>query len=498
MQRLTAVVLLDAVNERAMHVASGDLPVEFTQRDNFESIASKLVGALGDRWRREGWQDVRRLHRVRNLAQHEGLAADRDLLPAWAAATGLFTRSLIGVVYDVNLDDVTLADAIDDQPIADLIRRAELKLGDEDPKGAIEAAWAAFELGRTTWLQGRPMAQAHAMNNLHRAGMQGDRLFKDIEEELQGLRDAAAVEAFATEPAEYLWFRSISYRHRVTPPTLGDAQRAVAFAFWWLVRWEAFRATYVPDRRDLHLRSQRRVRTSATRARIGEVTVRARHVEGFHDVRFALVDVPDDDAFPLWSDALKKRLVDAVGEKNAYVELDGSVGVVVANDANPDAVTAAVDEALAAVEQDVIDAQRAAAVAAAAEQEADQEYRQTLQPVHLPPWVLDVGISYDGVNGPREACILLRLARSPAPAKLHEFIRKHPDVTMCYLGLRGTAVLPVLPAERLAEVLWEAERALRPELDEKAAETAARDRAVQERAAAFSAALLRLPPSPGS
>src|SRR5687768_13127119 len=79
--RLTAVILLDGANERAMHIAATAASVDVGEYDKFEVVYSKIVGAIGSSWDRSAWPDVRQLHRVRNLAQHLGVNADRDNLP---------------------------------------------------------------------------------------------------------------------------------------------------------------------------------------------------------------------------------------------------------------------------------------------------------------------------------------------------------------------------------------------------------------------------------
>ena len=67
---------------------------------------------------RDGWADVRRRHRARNSAQHEGLGADCEDLAAWAAATGSIVASLARAVFGVELSAARLSAAV-----ADRVRR---------------------------------------------------------------------------------------------------------------------------------------------------------------------------------------------------------------------------------------------------------------------------------------------------------------------------------------------------------------------------------------
>lgn len=476
-QRLTAVVLLDAVNERVMHVVATPLGAVIPERATFDQAAEKIAGPLGNTWNRAGWQDVRRLHRVRNLAQHEGLAADRDLLPAWTAATVLFTRTLVELVYGVNLDEVTVADAVRDPEIAGSLRSAETALAVEDAPTAVRAAGEAFFGARRKWLSRRPGREPFAF---HRIG--GSTSFNDplrgVADALKEIVESDAVSAFATDPAEHLWFRSI-IADRMTPPTEAEAQRAVAFAFWWIVRWEAFSATYPVDRRQAQQQALRRTRRSPEDvARVEGVQVRL-YDGGPGRAKFGLVDVPPDELFDDWARAVAARLADVTGAAHPHVESSGTLTVTVTAEADYVALALSVAAAVALAEEDVRVSQAAAAQQRAAHKRLDEEYRGRLREHQLPEWVVDVGLSLSRSAGPDLVrALTLRIAPDFAPAELHTFLREH-DATEAYYGaINGDHLLtPVLGPERLASLLWEADAAVRPVVEERVNAVEQRQRA---------------------
>ena len=492
LQRLTAVVLLDAVNERAMHVAARPLGVTLAERDTFEAVANKIGAPLERRWARQGWQDVRILHRVRNLAQHEGITADRELLPAWTTATGLFTRTLVTLSHGVDLDEVTLADAVADSEIAGFLRRADAALAQGEPQAAVAAAADAFDRARRRWLSARP--GSGAFGPLRPAAICADDEFRDINAELRSLAEASAVAAFAPDLAEYLWFREIA-AERFTPPTPAEAQRAVAFSFWWIVRWEAFTGTYVPDRRTAHLRAVREIRTGPGPVRIDDVQLRPDTPPGSDTATFILAGLPGEDRFREWAGAVGARLRETIGV-HCYIGDDGALVVPIRHDADPDTTADAVRDALTAADVDVDVARQEAAEQQAGARAADQAWREAARGQPLPAWVTAAGLATDDATSPRGPCVHLQLDETFAPGRVHETIRAHPDITQCYSGREATVITPPLPPDRLARVLWEVDNALRPEVEQRAAAAHARAAALRTRAAELRSALERTADGP--
>jgi len=131
--------------------------------------------------------------------------------------------------HGVDLDEVTLADAVADSEIAGFLRRADAALAQGEPQAAVAAAADAFDRARRRWLSARP--GSGAFGPLRPAAICADDEFRDINAELRSLAEASAVAAFAPDLAEYLWFREIA-AERFTPPTPAEAQRAVAFSLW--------------------------------------------------------------------------------------------------------------------------------------------------------------------------------------------------------------------------------------------------------------------------
>ncbi|TDV42571.1 hypothetical protein [Actinophytocola oryzae] len=349
--RLTALVLLDAVNERVTHLAVQTLPdVRVGARDLFEEMYSKVREALASRWSRDhGWAEVRKLHRARNNAQHEGLGADPALLPGWAIATEQYTRSLVQAVFTVSIDEVHLADAITDPDIATEVRNGEEALTDGDVVAAMDAIGRAFRQAFDRWLGQHSRAHRNGFATYYSIHIDG---FEEVDKALRQTRDLVIAQSFAIDPAEYTWY---SYLRNVDPITVTseEARRALAFVFWWIVRWEAINQTIVPETVRRGRRLERlAVKTRATDrpARLESVTLK-RHTVGRRVATFELTDLPPREMYEDWREAFATALMALDRADTRFVALvDDSLSMEITDDVDAAALVRQLKDLLRATE----------------------------------------------------------------------------------------------------------------------------------------------------
>jgi hypothetical protein len=436
--RVTAVVLLDAVNERAMHIAAGAAGAHLSENDKFEQSFNKLSAALGTKWSRDGWGDVRRLHRSRNLAQHEGMPPDRDSVAGWAAATETFASAVVEAACGVQLNDLVLSDALRDPDASSAFRRGEEALRERQPEQAFDAAVEAFNVGRLKWLRQKPL---HGYRSKpFRLDVIDSGVWEYIEQELEALQDLAIVGAFVADPGDYLWFSDMMRSRRQVTPTVDEAQRALSFVFWWLVRWEAFSQSYIPDRRAHELRQRREIRPANHRGPASISDVAVRHLwEDRWEVRLRLRDLPAEPEFGAWQEHVAARLREVAD--HPYVEEDGVLVLQIPASADHDAVRAAIESALRDAEQDVVDRQLAAQHARVAREAEAAQYAQGLLalPGLLPTWITEAKLDTDqGVisGGIRQSRLRLTLSQQAqdAAGEVAALLREVDVVQQCYQG----------------------------------------------------------------
>ncbi|MFE0433914.1 hypothetical protein ACFW2K_02985 [Streptomyces nigra] len=296
--RPMAVVLLDAVNERATHFAATYLNLTIPSRAGFEQLMEIVKGQLGARWVTGTWPDIRRLHRTRNLVQHEGLEVDQKNIATWAAATASYTRSLVSAIWDININDATLSKAVKHDEIRELLDTAERKIKEGMPSESLTATSAAFDLAYKSW-------KDHYRRRIpfHHKPMQRDIVdqkgFKYLEKEITEANETSLAVSLSGDAGEYVWFRDITaHETDMEVATLDEAQRALGFAFGWVIRWEAFQESFIPNRRRAREQAARRVRKSSRPASVHAVKVaRGR---GNWRLTVELADVPPAEVFDVW------------------------------------------------------------------------------------------------------------------------------------------------------------------------------------------------------
>jgi len=123
-----AVVAQDGVIERAVYLVGVRENLLVKTHSSIDDLHSQLkaVDSLKKTWNtQQSAVVIRRLHRIRNNAQHEGIDPGREEMPMLISATEAYVVSLIRAAYEVDLRRILLADAISDTPRSALVEAAQ-------------------------------------------------------------------------------------------------------------------------------------------------------------------------------------------------------------------------------------------------------------------------------------------------------------------------------------------------------------------------------------
>lgn len=402
----TTAVLLDAVNDRAAHlvaVSSGDIAIG--RNDSVVDLYSKLRQAMPD-WKFGSFADVRQLHVARNQAQHEGLEPAREHIPGWAIVTRAFATSVVEAHFGIELDRIHLSDALEDDEPARLLRDAEVALNEGRASRAVQLAGEAFSRAVQAW---RAASQRSPAPHL---GV-NDLLSKAAAQSIQAADATDVHGAFATDPAELVWFTKARSESDLCDED--DARRALAFVFWWVVGWQRFKAANINRRIRAMERRRRRRRSPQDRAHVAEVLDFAR---GFGaddwEVTFLVADVPADARdFDLWSFHVSELMREVC--PSLLVEADGAVQFRATVD-NFDAIVEQLGRAV--VEADDL-AERTSARLTRESEEREARLSQFVaaceeRRTEFPKWVEHVSTTTS--IGPRNEDVpALEVARVPQP-----------------------------------------------------------------------------------
>lgn len=317
--RGSALVTLDAVNERAAHLVALHRNIVPGQRATLDDLHSRLVGDL-KHWTPGVWPQIKSLREARNSAQHKGIVCDAGDLPVWTAATRTYVTSLISAQFAVDLLRVVLADAITNADLRRFVEEASRHLEDGDPSASIGASLRALREALNGW-------QGLQRHRRHRPPIGGSRLGgpTSADETIERMVRRDLESSFATSAAEHAWVDAIR-REPQELLDLDDAERVLSFVFSWITGYEAAISTWVPDRRRRAEIARRQVRQSAGPAKIADVEVFSGSTPGGHTLNavFSLRDVPAADSFDEWFRALSGNLRPST-EKRWWVGQDGSV-----------------------------------------------------------------------------------------------------------------------------------------------------------------------------
>lgn len=509
--RHSAAIQLDGVCEHAMMLAVGHL--QETPRSSFHANYDLLKNRLRGAWSADGWSGVNRLHGTRTEAQHRGTVPDPAEFTRWSADAERFVNSLVAAAFDVDLQAVSTAQAVQDAELRTALETAENQLAAGRFKESLTSTSKALKDARRRWSAERTDAVGSGKS---RPTPMEDITAGYVRDAVDRMEDLAEVSTFASDLGEYVWLRSVERHLREEIPVDGDdAERALTFVVAWVLRWEAFSHRYTMDRRGRWRRSRRAQTTSdpSARPRIGAVSAsvperRAPNDERTPAVTVTLVDLPEPGA-EMWLQLFGEKFRATWRESGLQKDERGGLpwttdeGQVTANGIATEAaaetfvelVKTLVDETVAAWEE---------ARAADAETKPDtealkNEFASALAGIHFreEPLITDVTArtfrAGRGVTAPLAASIevSLRIGRDRelwhrfwqalnatgelgpghnAPLNLHKEVLRAPTT---------------MPAERLRDVLATATAEVERELAEL---EASRDRDEQLRQAIEAAA----------
>lgn len=252
--RRIAVVLLDGAAEAAIGLCLAHFDV--SSADKLDGSHSKLVeqlrvvGTLGATERLPGWTDVSRLRRVRNNAQHHQVTPDHATLVAWTASVQRFVDAAVRCAFGLGLSQVTRSGAITDPELRAQFHAAELELTEGRTAGAIRSLTTVFRSARAKWEAEYRDATRLSVPSRPRRDSIG--VVDAIEAVTKPVEDLLSVAPFVLDLGEYVWWQSLSgatqYSGDSAEVSDTDVTRAFVFVFTWIIRWEAFSATYTRDR----------------------------------------------------------------------------------------------------------------------------------------------------------------------------------------------------------------------------------------------------------
>ncbi|WP_407342228.1 hypothetical protein [Pengzhenrongella phosphoraccumulans] len=472
MRRATAIVLLDAVVERATHLVAVTRGVPVARNDGLDELISKVKQDMGESWQPTVLSDIRQLRRARNAAQHEGLPPAGELVPSWATAARTYVRDLIDAQFGVDVTHVVLTIAVQDDERRAALEQAMQLVDGGDYAGAVAVATIAFKESQRQWHR----LQSSGGLSIVSPGQSGE-----LAVEVAELSALARDGALAPDGQEYLWFRGL-IREQGNLIDEGEARRAVAFVFWWVIRLEAALSTWEPDRRARRDRAQRHVRTGAGPASIADATSTpdrgrvllnqsgsATPLPDRWLLTFTLRDVPAGVDYSTWAECIRELLSHPPARSRWEVRQDGTTRVEVLDEAE---IPARVDELRSALSRAelVLDeqARQSAEIDAGSEAEGLAYLEALASAGPLPEWVLAVNRA--GLHG--EEVVLLALddsLRIPASAdsvptgfgghretlvdRIHAFLRAEDAAGSCYYDGQGNTAVSAVEPQRLFDLL---------------------------------------------
>ena len=250
--RHVSVVLLDGVCEAVVALGLAKFNDGPSEKDTLNTLYSRLLNHLRTTHPLpggiSGWPDVRRLRRLRNDAQHHQIPPDHQTLVRWSASVQRFVQAVVELTFDTELALVTLAQSIADPELRAAFARAEERAVSGEPVEAVSALSDAFNKARLKWADEHRDATRFSRPHLDRDDL-GIRAA--IDRATEPLEDMLSVAPFVLDLGEYVWWQGLADSVRIdasVPVSHEDARRALVFVLTWIQRWEAFSATYMRDR----------------------------------------------------------------------------------------------------------------------------------------------------------------------------------------------------------------------------------------------------------
>jgi hypothetical protein len=387
--RSTAVVLLDAACERAVHMVAVSRAVA-QKRDDFPQLLGNVRASLGEAWSPGHLPAIRKLHLARNKQQHEGLGSDRADVESWSVAAPGFIESIVFAAYGVSLGQVSLGLAIRRQDLRKTFEAAASLIEREEPEGAFSKLVELFQKAAEEWI-----SFAGPINGFYSESLSFKPLDKESHDRLQRQIDRmwgmALYSPLAIDPGELAWFLQARREHLFADRH--DAERGLNFVFWWLIAFEAAPAQEVVGRRARWHLARRRMRAENGPAVIEKAEWHSTsQLSG--QLTLTIANVPRPETFEIWRKALQDLVRGESGRAGFQIDESGHASITVSDPEKLSRELERLNDALITAE-DVLTAELeklASAEAEAARVERERERKReafstALAECSLPAWV---------------------------------------------------------------------------------------------------------------
>lgn len=323
LERVTATVLLDAVVERVTHLVAVTRSLTVRPTTKLEDLVAQVRESLGDSWRPNVLPTIRQLHRARNSAQHEALPPDAESVPSWAAATTSYVSSLVQAQWQRDIQRVVVTDAIEDPELRLPLEKATAHLAEGDYHASITAAVDSLSIAHQKWLDLHRRARSALSKPFH-TDVIDRKSFEYLERRVDAISGEVRALTFSSDGAEWLWLQET----KNLPADALDrdaAVRAIAFCYWWIVRFETAARDWVPDREMRAVRARRHVRTGAASPSVGAIIdVRNDYDDAELTVVVQLRDVPPEEDYDYWAARVRRHLSQEWSARSGFVDKDGT------------------------------------------------------------------------------------------------------------------------------------------------------------------------------
>lgn len=252
---------------------------------------------------------------------------------------------------------MTLSSSIVDPSLRRIFEAAERHFDEGNTVESVRTLKKAFDSARGQWDSDQQRASRFRYNARWRDSLG---IADTIETATSRFQDLFSVAPFALDLGEYIWWESLVEPVGVEPPvpiSAEEARRAMAFVFSWIIRWEAFSATYVRDRLALRPSPPR-----VTSTRLGgapellpgaKVEILTQHPPTDQRTRHVLLSYgagTDEESAKLWDSYLQRSAVELQQEGKVPWSSSGIWGgtfkLTVSDATDVDEVVACVDRTI--------------------------------------------------------------------------------------------------------------------------------------------------------
>jgi hypothetical protein len=324
--RSTAVVLLDAACERAVHMVAVSRAVA-QKRDDFPQLIGNVRASLGEGWSPGHLPAIRKLHLARNKQQHEGLGSDRSDVESWSVAAPGFIESIVFAAYGVSLGQVSLGLAIRRPDLREAFEEAASLIEREQPEEAFSKLVQLFQMAAAEW-----SSFAGPINGFYSESLSFKALDKEghdrLHRQIDRMWGMALYSPLAIDPGELAWFLQARREHFFADRP--DAERALNFVFWWLIAFEAAPAQEAVDRRTRWHLAHRHMRVENGPAVIKKAEWHSTSQRS-GQLRLTIANVPGPETFEIWREALQDLVRVERGRVGFQIDESGYASITVSD-----------------------------------------------------------------------------------------------------------------------------------------------------------------------